>query len=145
MENNEIQQGKQKTKYRIGTVAVILLIVTAVIADLITLIPIAGDIVGPLYWIIVSVYLWKAGLGFVNGRRLAVEAISIVAELIPVVQELPAILAGVIAIIIMTRIEDRTGISLNPLKKKGVTPPRMSRQPLNSTPGVRPPRQSQEI
>lgn len=135
-----MQEENRKTKYRIGTLAIVLLVALAGIFDLLSLIPFVGDFVGPIFWIIASIYFWEAGLGFVNGRRLAVSAISMVAELIPVVQGLPAILAGIIAIIVMTRVEDKTGISLNPLQKKpGMTPPRLPPKPANVD-GVRLPR-----
>lgn len=130
-------EGKQ---YRIGTVAAGLLIILAIIFDILTLIPIVGDFLGPLFWVMASIYFWKIGMGFVNGRKLAVTLISLVAELIPVIQEFPAILLGIIVVIVMTRIEDRTGVSLSPTKKPGVTAPRIQRAPVNATPGVRPPR-----
>jgi hypothetical protein len=131
---------EEQKKYRISTSASFLLIVTALIFDVLTLIPIVGDFLGPLFWILASVYFWKIGMGLVNGRKLAVTIISLVIELIPVAQELPAIVLGIIVIIVMTRVEDKTGISLNPMKKPGVTPPRIPRAPVNATPGVRPPR-----
>ncbi|HEY9583862.1 MAG TPA: hypothetical protein VJI66_02790 [Candidatus Paceibacterota bacterium] len=134
------EEQNKKVNYRIGALAIVLLVALAGIFDLLSLIPFVGDIVGPIFWIIASIYFWKAGLGLVNGKRLATAAISLIAELIPAVQELPMILAGIVAIIIMTRIEDKTGISLNPLSKKpGVTPPRNQRRPANVD-GVRLPR-----
>ncbi len=133
---------EEKKKNRIGIVAIVLLVISALIADLLSLIPFVGDLVGPVFWILASVYFWKAGLGLLNTRRLAVSVISMVAELIPGVQEFPATIAGVIAIIVMTRVEDKTGISLNPLQKKpGVTSPRNQITPLNLG-GVRQPRNS---
>lgn len=130
---------EEKTKYRIGTLATLLLIAVAGIFDLLTLIPFVGDFISWIFWFCASVYFWKIGMGLVNGRRLATLAISIVIELIPAIQWLPGILAGIIAIIIMTRVEDRTGISLNPLQKTGITPPRLQRNPVNAKAGIRPP------
>ncbi len=127
-------------KYRISIVSAILLVLFAGFFDILSLIPFVGDFVGPLFWVVASLYFWKIGLGIVNGRRLAVGLISMIAELIPVVQEFPSLMVGISAVIIMTRIEDKTGLSLNPLKKPGVTEPRIQRQPLNSQEGVRPPR-----
>ncbi len=136
-------EGKQPINYRISGGMSAILILLAGLADLLTLVPFVGDVVGPLFWILASVYFWKAGLGLVNGRRLATTIVSTVIELVPGAQAFPAILGGIIAVIAMVRIEDKTGISLTPPKKVGVTPPRNVRVPVNSTPGVRPPRLQQ--
>jgi hypothetical protein len=133
-------EGKQPINYRISGGMFAILALLAGLADLLTLIPFVGTAVGPIFWVLATIYFWKVGLGLVNGRRLATTIISIVAELVPAVQAFPTILAGTIAVVIMTRIEDRTGISLTPAKKVGVTPPRNVRVPVNKTPGVRPPR-----
>ncbi|MDD5165474.1 MAG: hypothetical protein PHG25_02980 [Candidatus Pacebacteria bacterium] len=105
-----------KHQYRIKNAAIIL--VVAGFADALTFIPGAGDIVAFIYWPLAAVYFWKNGLGFVNGRRLAVEAISFVAELIPVAQEFPTIFAATAAIVAMSRVEDKTGFKI-PLKGGG--------------------------
>ncbi len=131
---------EEKPKYRIGILAIIVLVVLAGIFDLLTLIPFVGDFLGWFFWVLASIYFWKIGMGLINGKRLATMAISIIIELIPAVQWLPGILAGIIAIIVMTRIEDKTGISLNPLQKKpGITAPRIQNVPLNQN-GQRLPR-----
>lgn len=137
----------QKKKSRIGLIAIVILVVAALIADLLSLIPFVGDIVGPLFWIGASIYFWQSGLGLVNGRRLATSIISMVAEMIPAIQELPLILAGIIAIIVMVRIEDKTGISLTPhiagkggmpLVQNGLRSPAGTPPPLNQG-GIRAP------
>ena len=126
-------------KHKIGNIAAAILVLTAIIADLISLIPLGGDIVGPIFWVCVSFYFWKSGLGLINSRRLATSAISLVAELIPGIQELPAILLGIVVIIAMTRFEDKTGISVTSavggksagaLNSSGVRAP-IPRTPLN--------------
>ena len=115
--------------YRLGITAIAVLIFTAAIADLICLIPFAGDFVGPVYWVLVSIFLYTKGFGILNARRFATSAISMVAEMIPGVQELPIILVGVIIVIVFSRIEDKTGIKIptskGPIDDKaiaGVTP-----------------------
>ena len=137
----------ENKKKRIGNIASAVLIIAALIADLFSLIPFVGDFVGPIFWIGASVYFWKSGLGLVNGRRLATSVISMVAELIPGVQEFPTIVAGMIIIVAMTRVEDKTGISLNPAKggklgpKANIAGTRMPppQMPLNQG-GIRPPK-----
>ena len=101
------------TKYRIGTFAIILLVIFALICDLIGLIPFAKDIVGIIFWLIADVYLWKAKVGLFNGKTLAAEGVSLLTSLVPVIQELPVELtAGIVAIIFITRFEDKTGIKM---------------------------------
>ncbi len=131
-------------QYRLGTLSIVALIVAAIVADAITLIPFAGDFIGPAYWVIVSIFLYTNGFGILNARRLSTSVISMVAELIPAVQELPLILAGTIAVIIFSRIEDKLGIKVPTLggqatgnTVKGVAPGQM---PLNVD-GVRRPAQ----
>lgn len=106
----------EQTEYRIKNATVIYIL--AGFADALTFIPGAGDVIAFVYWPLAAVYFWKKGLGFVNGRRIATGAISFVAELIPIAQAFPTILVATIAIVAMSRTEDKTGIKL-PLKGKG--------------------------
>lgn len=123
-------------KYRIGTVAVMILISIAAIADLITLIPGLGNIIGWIFWFGVACYLWKSGHGWINWRILAPEIISLAAEFLPGIQALPTILASIIAIIVLSRLQDKTGVSLMPtgksLNTEGVRRPTGTTKPLNS-------------
>jgi hypothetical protein len=130
---------EKKSRYRIGIGGWIGLIVLATIFDLFTLIPFVGDIASPIFWAIVGVYLWTKGMGIFNGRKLAITTISFIAEMIPAVQELPMLLAGIIAMLVVIRIEDKTGISITKPTAKGVTPPRLKHNPLNNKPGIRTP------
>lgn len=101
-------------KYRMGMLGIVFWLGLAIIADLASLIPFVGSVVGPIFWVIFSIYLWKIGCGFVNARRLATGSLSMVAEIIPGIQELPLVVVGVIIVIFMVRAEDKTGISLTP-------------------------------
>lgn len=95
-----------------------ILLGVATIAELITLIPFAGDFVGPAFWVCMSWYLWKTGHGILNPKTFVPELISFAAEMIPAVQELPTIMVATLLIIIVSRFEDNTGISvMNPLSK----------------------------
>lgn len=118
----------------------ILLMGFATICDFFSLIPLVGDAVAPIFWVIVGIYFWSKGMGILNGRKLAVTAISFVAEMIPWVQELPMLLAGITAMLFIIRIEDKTGKSLIKPMSKGITPPRLTRNPFNGQEGIRPPR-----
>ncbi|HTK32979.1 MAG TPA: hypothetical protein VL335_00320 [Candidatus Paceibacterota bacterium] len=124
---------KEKQTYRLKNGAVALFLMAAGVADLTTLIPFVGDFVGPIFWTLAAVYLWRKGLGLVNAKRLGAELISFVCELIPGVQEFPTIFIASVAIVAMSRIEDKTGFKI-PLKGKGVK----GRVPVNHD-GVRAP------
>lgn len=132
-----------KTKYRLENKAIVIITFCAGAADALTFIPFVGDAIGPIFWIGASIYFWKAGLGFGNAKRLATTALSTVAELIPIVQELPTILVGTVAIIMMSRTEDKLGISKNSTNKTGITAPRNQRWPVNRRAGIRPPNKLQ--
>lgn len=121
-------------QYRLGMISIAVLVTVAAAADAITLIPFAGDFIGSAYWVIVSIFLYTKGFGILNARRLSTSVISMVAELIPAVQELPLILAGAIAVIVFSRIEDRARAKAGAKISSGDT----SRQPLNVD-GVRQP------
>ena len=102
---------------KIGIMGICILIFIALVADLLTLIPLAGNFIGPLYWIAVAVYLWMKGFGFLNLRRAAPTILSTAGELIPAIQALPTILAGTIALIAMLKVQEKTGVSFtNPTK-----------------------------
>ncbi len=101
----------------------IVLVIFALICDLIGLIPLAKDITATIFWGIASLYFWKQGMGLFNGKKLATMAISWVSGMIPGLQELPVELtAGIIAIFLITRAEEETGLSLLDPMKKGIKP-----------------------
>lgn len=104
-----LENGK---KYRVGIIGTIALVAGASVADLISLIPFAGTITSPIFWLFASIYLWYAGCGLLNSRRLATSLLSLIAEVVPAIQELPLTLAGIIAVLIMIRIEDKTGLKI---------------------------------
>lgn len=145
-----MEQNSNK-KSRISTSASIVLVITAVIADILSLIPIVGDLTGPIYWVIVSYYLWKIGCGFVNAKQLATKAISMVAEMIPAVQEFPLTVAGIVVVIMLIKIEEKTGVNLTslaggakkPLNHNGIRLPPAEESVATPKPayneGIRPP------
>ena len=110
---NSVQTSAGQSKHRIGTLAIALFVLCALVADLIGLIPLAKDLTGTIFWGISSFILWRKGLGMFNGRKLAAMAMSWVAGLIPIIQELPIeITVGIIAVIIISRIEEKTSVSV---------------------------------
>lgn len=124
-------------QYRLGGSSIAFLVFIAIAADLITLIPGAGTLgVAPIFWIIVSVFLYFKGFGIINARRLATSITSMVVEMVPVIQELPLLTAGVLTLIMFTRLEDKMGRKTAPTESPGP-------QPLNQG-GVRLPEIPQE-
>ncbi len=124
---------------KISNLVAVILVFLAIIADLLSLIPFVGTVIGPIFWFAMGLYFWNIGMGIINGKRLATGAISIIGEIIPIIQSLPTITVGIIAIIIMTRIEEKTGVSVSSLNKRtpGVTPPRLKPPKLNAQQGIR--------
>lgn len=131
-----------KINYRIKWAAIGEIFLIAGIWELLTLIPLVGTFIGWIYWAGFTYYLYKTGHGLANWRIIAPEIISTIAEFIPAVQELPTILAATAVVIVISRGEDKTGISLTSVisKKPGVTSPHSRPVPVNSQAGIRPPR-----
>lgn len=123
----------EKPKYRIGNGMAVLLLGAAAFTDLLTLIPFAGDFIGWLFWGLCTIYFWRKGMGVINMNRFVPALISSIAELFPVVQEFPTIVVAMFAILVLTRIEDKSGLKILPTKgKPGVTPPKVNRVPRYS-------------
>ena len=139
---------EEPKQHKFGILAICVLVAGALAADLIGLIPFAKDITATLFWVIVSFYMWMKGMGIFSGRKLAAMLTSWIMSVIPFIQEIPIeVTGGIIAIIILTRIEEKTGHSfIKPLMNgKPVTLPRLKRPtPLNKA-GTRAPRKISEL
>jgi len=126
---------EQQKKHRIGSFAIIVLVFLALICDLLGLIPFVKDFLGTIFWFCASIYFWKIGMGLFNGRKLAAMAISWVSGLIPIIQEIPLeLVAGIVAIIIITRIEEKTGMSITSKSAIGKLPRQQTLQSASSVP-----------
>jgi len=138
---------EDRSKKHVGWLAITVILISATVADLISLIPLAGSITVLLFWGCVSWYLYKKGYGLISGKRLATGLLMISAEWIPAVQELPATIVGTIVLIFLLRLEEKTGISATavisagklPLNKGGIRKPNVTAPPLNNM-GSRGPR-----
>lgn len=117
--------GSQPKKQRISVVTAICMVALAVIFDgiqdillFINVLPVIGQVIDVVFsWFIsflaaVSFGVWFALLrvnyfsGRKSGQKLLVMFSSIIVELIPYIDALPAITFGVVSLIIITRIED---------------------------------------
>jgi hypothetical protein len=119
-ENGPIK--KPEKEHKMSYEAFFFMGVFAVICDLIGMIPFANNVVDTIFWLIASAYFYFAGLGIFNGKKLAVMLSSWIIGMVPFLGNLPIELtAGIIALFIMTRLEEKTGISIssaiNPSKK----------------------------
>jgi len=144
------EQTRQDKQKRITLEWAAFWLFSAIVADALSLIPFVGVISGPVFWALFSFYLWKVGCGFINPRRLITGSISMVVEILPAVQMLPAATLGFILVYIFVRMEEKTGISINnissgkvlagsrPLNTNGTRMPTRRPPPLNVD-GVRPP------
>lgn len=121
-----------KQEYKISNVQIGLLVGTAVLIDgiqaLLTL-----TVIGSVFAVFLSVFaalsffLWFALLG-INyfGKGAAIKMLAslgtLVAELIPIISGLPAITAGVVTLIVQSRIEDmqKGGGAVDPKKLSSV-------------------------
>ncbi len=103
-------------KHKIGNVTAGMMVVTALIVDAVQALLTFSVFLLPLSVLITFMaatmfFLWFAlsGVKYVGndgGKKLLIALASTVAELVPVVNAIPATTAGVIGIIVQTRIED---------------------------------------
>lgn len=118
---------EKSPKHKISTVAIFVLVFSALLCDIIGLIPFAKDFMATLFWSGASFYFWKSGMGIFSGKKLAVMGVSWISAMIPYIQEIPIELtAGVIAIIIMTKFEEKTGLSIGPKMNKAPSKPHLN-------------------
>lgn len=103
-------------KHTIGNVSAGFMIVLALLMDALQALFTVSVLLIPLSWLVTFLslsifFIWfaLAGVkytGSAGGRKLLTMLAASVAELVPVVNALPATTAGVIGIIVQTRIED---------------------------------------
>ncbi len=113
--------GPEKTHYRIKIWVFLLMLIVATILDLISIIPAANEVTLIIAGILFPIWWWFLGLGLVDFKKILSYAITIGVEVIPGLSALPGILFSVIAVFIMSRTEDKLGITLIPKLKLGKT------------------------
>ena len=120
----------------------------ALLADLLSLIPFVGDAVGPVYWIVLTFEMHGKGYSWKNPKSLVTKIVSTVGEVIPVVQELPFIFTGFLALMGFLKVQSKLGpaaavVGGQALNHNGVRLPEgMQKKPLNME-GNRPPETEQ--
>ncbi|MEX0918938.1 MAG: hypothetical protein WDZ85_03175 [Candidatus Paceibacterota bacterium] len=109
-----------ETTYRISRLSASGMIVTALLIDLIALIPIVNLITTATAFMVFGFWFYLKNIPLISTRKMLTYLTAGVLAIIPF---LPGITAGVIAVIIFTRTEDKTGLSLSakPKFKKALT------------------------
>jgi hypothetical protein len=102
---------------RINSLNAGLLILAAIIFDLLSIIPLINVITAFVAWLIFGVWFYLLGVGFMNPKRFATIAVSLIIGVIPVLSVLPELTVAIIAIIIMVKSEDKFGLKI-PLSGK---------------------------
>lgn len=100
-------------KYRLGWISIIAMLSVGLISDIATIIPFVGDVVGPLFWIFMSGFLYFKKHGLMSWRTFLPSITSLVIEVIPVLQEIPTFTLAVAIIATLSRLEDSLGINVS--------------------------------
>ena len=105
-------------RQRINSVTTIFMVTTAIIFDLISLIPIVNIVSELVAYVVFGVWFYLLGVGFMNPKRFATAAVSAVIGFIPFVSMLPELTIAVVVVIFMVKSEDKLGIKLPSLGLK---------------------------
>lgn len=116
MDDQEQQQGEREP--RISSTSAALMVATALLFDVISIIPVVGQAIADVgSFVVFLIWFLILGLPLVSPKKLLTTLVAYIIEFIPAISALPAITAGVIIMIVISRAEDKTGIQL--LDKKG--------------------------
>jgi hypothetical protein len=130
---------EEPKRNRIGWISGSILVFLALCADLIGLIPLMESFSATIFWLVAGVILWMCGCGLLNWKRLVTAGTSLAIGWVPAIQSLPQITLGILVIIIIVKMEDKTGKSfIKQLSQPGVRQPNRV-PPLNQN-SVRLPR-----
>jgi len=117
-----MQVGLPQKEYRIKTGTFIAMLIIALILDLISLIPAANDVTLIIAGILFGLWWWKLGLGLINLRKVGTYILSALIEAVPILAILPAVMFAVIVMFVISRTEDKTGLSLPVMGKVRAAP-----------------------
>ena len=97
---------------RIDNIIAGLMIFTALIFDVLSIIPWVNIITDIAAILLFGLWFMLLGVGFMNPRRIATWATAGIIEAIPILSILPGITVGVAATIFMVKLEDKTGLKI---------------------------------
>lgn len=109
---------KEKTHYRINITQTLLMLGAAGVLDLVSTIPFLNIVVSFFATMTFGLWFYNLDFGLVNFRRLVAPIIAIIIEIVPALSILPAIFFAVLINIILSWIEDKTGIGVTKLLSK---------------------------
>jgi len=107
-----MEEEAKKGHLESGTTRV--LILWAAITDLLTLIPVVGDIADPFYWRYANKRIEKDGVKM-SSKAIRIRVTALIIKLIPVLQELPATIVGIIIVIMTIKAEEKLHIPVSKL------------------------------
>ncbi|MEX0931474.1 MAG: hypothetical protein WDZ88_01850 [Candidatus Paceibacterota bacterium] len=109
------------TKTRIGNITAVLLIGVALIFDVVEVVLTATVLLAPLQSFVslfavcvFSFWLFMLGVGLLSPKKFLVSSGAALLEVFPLTGWLPMWTIGIILIISMVRLEDKTGVSIKP-------------------------------
>ncbi len=107
---------------RINSTQAALLVGTAVVFDLVSLIPAIGQAIATVGSAVVfCIWFLILHVPLISPKKLLTWSLAYLVELVPVLSALPGITTGVILMIAITRTEDRLGVQV--LSSKGLANP----------------------
>lgn len=135
----------QKIEYRIDNKTVWLMIAVAIFFDIISLIPVANVAAVIFGGGTFGLWFYFKGLGLVSPKKIAVWGSNLLAESFLAVSTVwPGFMVGVIIMIIISRTEDKTGLSL-PLSVGKRTGKRVRARAKSTLKRVRDPKRAAEV
>jgi len=100
--------------HKIDNVTFGFMIAVAIFYDVLSFIP-GINLISEIFGIGTFALWWYfSGIGLINTKKIVTWATSGFVELIPAVSALPSFTAGVIITVLLTRAEEKTGVSLTP-------------------------------
>lgn len=115
--------GQKKEEHRISGPTAVSMVGTAILFDLASLIPIVNIVIVPAG--LLAFWMWfqmhGVSIGFTSPKRLATMSLTGLAEIIPAISMIPSWTAGVMITILLTTIEDKTGVKIPLGKPKAAT------------------------
>jgi hypothetical protein len=113
-----MERGEGRVSYRIGGVTVAFMLALALVLDLVQILLTLTGVGALLAWLVTAVGTTAFGIWFLlmrvnyfSGRKaaqkMAATLAGVVAEFVPVINALPAMTISVIAVVLLSRAEDR--------------------------------------
>ncbi len=103
---------KDKQKERITTTTAMLMVGLAIFFDILSIIPVVNWFTAIAAWLCFFIWFAVLEVRFMTIKRALPAIISFIVELVPILSIIPGLTLGIIVIIIMIKLEDKTGIKI---------------------------------